>query len=205
MKKILSLFMLVFLSEFACASEQSGVIIGLHLAQGFAKSEAEFNVANANTTVKAPNHSGIRYGIMFGYEEFASPELGVRYYGIFDFGNKYTNSEKDDTKGGYSIFTYNFHFNVDVIRDFVLKSGMRYGFFVGLNAGYADSRLHFADKTERTVAGLDFGFNTGVRAGYERVTTEIYGRFGVYEQEGKVSNDTVKQPYQVGFRLIYTF
>lgn len=204
MKKILSLFMLIFLSKFAYANEQSGVIIGLHLAQGFAKSEAEFT--NLAQTVKAPSLSGIRYGIMFGYEEFASPELGVRYYGIFDFGNKYTNSEKEDTKGGYSIFTYNFHFNIDVIRDFVLRSGMRYGFFVGLNAGYADSRLHFADKTERTVAGFDFGFNAGVRAGYERVTTEIYGRFGVYEQEGKkVVNDTVKQPYQVGFRLIYTF
>lgn len=206
MKKIFTLLMLVLLSKFAYAAEQSGVIIGVHFAKGFASSEAEITTApNTSLVVKAPNHDGWRYGIMFGYEEFASPELGVRYYGIFDFGSKYTNGEETDAKGGYSIFTYNFNFNVDVIRDFLLASGMRYGFFAGLNAGYADSRLQLENQNERTVAGLDFGFNTGFRAGYERVTIEIYGRFSVYSQEGKVNEDSVKQPYQVGLRLIYTF
>ena len=209
MKKILCVFTLLFVGVWAFASEQNGVVMGFHIARATAKSEFEAS----NITTQAPSHRAYRYGLMLGYEEFASPELGVRYYGVFDFGSKYKNDEKSDEKGGYQIFTYNFNFNIDVIRDYVMQSGMRYGFFVGLSGGYADNRVQFADDAELTVSGLDFGFNTGVRIGYKAINTEIFGRFSVMEQESKGTHTLggqpyefrVKQPYSVGLRITYTF
>lgn len=218
MRKILMAFMALFLGVSLNASDQSGVIVGFHFNKAFAKSKMEA-VDGISDDVNAPNHNAWRYGLLLGYEEFASPELGVRYYGVFDFGNKYENSEDDELLGGYKIFTYNFNFNVDVVRDFVMNSGMRYGFFAGVSGGYSDSRVQFKDNSELTLAGLDFGFNAGVRIGYGPVNTEIYGHFSVLGQDSKASKEfkddtgatistydfNVKQPYQVGLRLIYSF
>lgn len=208
MRKILVALIALFVGVGASASEQSGVIMGFHFTKAFAKSS--MNATDGTSSdVTAPSHDAFRYGLLLGYEEFASPELGVRYYGVFDFGNKYENKEKSDLEGGYKIFTYNFKLNVDVVRDFVMNSGMRYGFFAGIAGGYADSRVQFKDDTELTVAGLDFGFNVGVRVGYGPVNTEIYGHFSVLEQESKISLNgydyAIRQPYNFGLRVIYSF
>ena len=170
-------------------AETDGAFAGVYMGMRGTKAETEVKSnyswynGNASTT-----SSGMKYGILGGYHQSFSDELGLRYYGAADIGD----------------FTTNISANVDALYSFTKTESVEFRGFGGAWLGYAS---HDGD-----VSGLDLGINLGVRAVVaQKHGIEFYGHFGFLSQDKDFSSfagtSTLKisQPYQIGLRYTFSF
>ena len=105
---------LLLLSSFALAEEKNKNFWGVQFGLANAKSQ------QSNVNISVPTHKSYRSAFLLGYEKAlcktCESEYSMRYYGLIDFGTKYNNGETGPA--GYHIYTYNFNFNVDLMRNF---------------------------------------------------------------------------------------
>lgn len=194
MKKILtSAVVASALMMSASFAEESGAFAGLNVGYGAAKP------TGLNT---GGNYTGFRYGLIAGYKEILSSNIGMRYYATLDFGTDYSKGD-----GNPDISTINFYLNGDALFNFAQDNSMEYGAFLGLALGYINHTI--SDNIgESKPDGFDLGINLGLRAqSYSNHSLELYSRFGLLNQEATAAGLThkVTQPYQVGVRYIYSF
>ena len=196
MKKVLtSVALASVLMTGAAVAEESGALLGFNVGYGAANP--------TGYTLASGNHTGFRYGLIGGYKEILSSNMGMRYYATLDFGTKYSKGD-----GNPDIKTINFYLNGDALFNFALDNSMEYGAFVGLALGYINHTISGGGVGESKPDGFDLGINLGLRAqSYANHSLEIYSRFGLLNQEATAAGFTykVKQPYQVGVRYIYSF
>lgn len=196
---------LLLLSSFVLAEEKNKNFWGVQFGLANAKSQ------QSNVNISVPTHKSYRSAFLLGYEKAlcktCESEYSMRYYGLIDFGTKYNNGETGPA--GYHIYTYNFNFNVDLMRNFFNTGSLRYGTFSGLSFGYADHRVK--DKKQQpnalTVSGFDLGVNAGLRISADLFSIELYSRFGLLEQKRYTGNfiHKIHQPFQAGIRYTFVF
>lgn len=196
MKKVLtSVVVASALMTSAALAEESGALLGFNVGYGAAKPTG---------TPTTGNYTGFRYGLIGGYKEILSSNMGMRYYATLDFGTKYSKGD-----GNPDIKSINFYLNGDALFNFALDNSMEYGAFVGLALGYINHTISsFGSVGESKPNGFDLGINLGLRAqSYSNHSLEIYSRFGLLNQDVTAAGYTFKvsQPYQVGVRYIYSF
>lgn len=206
MKRIVLVFAFAgILGANSMLAEKNGTFWGVQFGLANAKSQ------QSNIQASIPTHKSYRTGLLLGYKKSlcsaCESQYAIRYYGILDFGTKYNNKEMGPT--GYNIYTYNFSFNADVMRNFFKTGAFRWGTFTGLSFGYADhrtreKRMH---PYNLTVAGFDLGVNAGLRFNTDNVSIELYSRFGLLEQKRFTDEFThkIKQPFQMGIRYTFSF
>lgn len=179
-------------------AEESGVFAGFNVGYGAAKPSG---------LAAGGNYTGFRYGLIGGYKEILSSNMGMRYYATLDFGTDYSKGD-----GNPDISSINFYLNGDALFNFAQDNSMEYGAFVGLALGYINHTISggvgvkHVGKTKPD--GFDLGINVGLRAqSYSHHSLELYSRFGLLNQEATAAGFTyeVSQPYQVGVRYIYSF
>lgn len=196
MKKITTSVVLAsLLATSSLVAEESGFFGGVNLGYGVARP--------SGAGIPGGSYGGFRYGLIGGYKEILSSNMGMRYYATLDFGTKYTKGDNNP-----NIKTINFYLNGDALFNFALDNSMEYGAFVGLALGYINHDISGGGLGETKPKGFDLGINLGLRAqSYANHSLEIYSRFGLLSQEATANNLTFKvtQPYQVGVRYIYSF
>ena len=186
MKKVaLSVALAGILGASSVLAETDGAFAGVYMGMRGTKAETKSNYSwyNGSTT-----SSGMKYGILGGYYQSFSDELGLRYYGAADIGD----------------FTTNISANVDALYSFTKTESVEFRGFGGAWLGYAS---HDGD-----VSGFDLGINLGVRAVVaQKHGIEFYGHFGFLSQDKDFSSfagtSTLKlsQPYQIGLRYTFSF
>ena len=195
MKKVMTSVALAgVLATSSLVAEESGFFAGLNLGYGVA--------SPTGSSVSGGSYGGFRYGILGGYKEILSSNMGMRYYATLDFGTRYTKGESNP-----DISSVNFYINGDALLNFGQDNTMEYGAFVGLALGYLNHTIHASIGNSKP-NGFDLGINVGFRAqSYNHHSLEIYGRFGMLDQEATAAGFTYKvsQPWQAGFRYIYSF
>lgn len=175
-------------------AEESGAFFGLNVGYGAAKPTG---------TPTGGSYTGFRYGLIGGYKEALSSNIGMRYYATLDFGTKYSKGD-----GNPDIKTTNFYLNGDALFNFAQDNSMEYGAFLGLALGYINHTISGSGVGKSKPDGFDLGINLGLRVQtYSNQGLELYSRFGLLNQEATAAGYTFKvsQPYQVGVRYIYTF
>lgn len=195
MKKVLTSVVLASaLMTSSALAEESGALLGFNVGYG---------AASPSGVPTSGNYTGFRYGILGGYKEILSSNIGMRYYATLDFGTKYSKGD-----GNPDIKTINFYLNGDALFNFALDNSMEYGAFIGLAVGYINHTISGGGIGDSKPDGFDLGINLGLRAqSYANHSLEIYSRFGLLNQEVTAAGYTFKvsQPYQVGVRYIYSF
>lgn len=195
MKKITtSVALASLLATSSLVAEESGFFGGVNLGYGVARP--------SGAGIPGGSYGGFRYGLIGGYKEILSSNMGMRYYATLDFGTRY--SKGNDSP---DISTFNIYANGDALLNFGQDNTMEYGAFIGLALGYAN-HIVYANPGKSKPSGLDLAINLGVRAqSYNHHGLELYSRFGMFDQEVTAAGYTVKssQPWQVGFRYLYTF
>lgn len=195
MKKVLTSVVLASaLMASSALAEESGALLGFNVGYG---------AASPSGVPTTGNYTGFRYGILGGYKEILSSNIGMRYYATLDFGTKYSKGD-----GNPDIKTINFYLNGDALFNFALDNSMEYGAFIGLAVGYINHTISGGGIGDSKPDGFDLGINLGLRAqSYANHSLEIYSRFGLLNQEVTAAGYTFKvsQPYQVGVRYIYSF
>lgn len=179
-------------------AEESGAFAGLNVGYGAAKPTGLHT---------GGNYTGFRYGLIAGYKEILSSNIGMRYYATLDFGTDYSKGD-----GNPDISTINFYLNGDALFNFAQDNSMEYGAFLGLALGYINHTISGGTAPynvgKSKPDGFDLGINLGLRAqSYSNHSLELYSRFGLLNQEATAAGFTYKvtQPYQVGVRYIYSF
>lgn len=194
----------------------TSVALASSLFSGVALGENEgfFIGANANyATLKAGDTSGFsayRFGILGGYKQFFTPELGARYYLSVESGSKFTKS------GHYPQFQrLDIAANADVLYNFLRSEALEYGVFAGLSLDYAmnEEKLKSVDGPDGQ--GLDLGLNLGFRLNYaQNHGFELYSRLGLNGVKLGTADDNtptpysekkLKTPYSLGLRYTYSF
>ena len=186
-KFALSVALAGILGASSALAETSGAFAGVYMGMRGTKAETEvksnYSWYNGSTT-----SSGIKYGILGGYHQSFSDELGLRYYGAADIGD----------------FTTNISANADALYSFTKTESVEFRGFGGAWLGYAS---HDGD-----VSGFDLGINLGVRAVVaQKHGIEFYGHFGFLSQDkdygALFGTSTLKlsQPYQIGLRYTFSF
>ena len=196
MKKTLtSVALAAAMATSSLVAEDSGFFGGVNLGYGAAKP--------SGVGISGGNYTGFRYGLLGGYKEILSSNVGMRYYATLDFGGKYTNGS-----GNPEIRSINAYANGDALFNFAHDDAMEYGAFVGLALGYVHHRISGGGVGKTKPDGFDLGVNVGLRAqSFNHHSLEIYSRFGLLNQDVTALGYTFKvsQPYQVGVRYIYSF
>ena len=204
MKKTLtSVALAAAMATSSLVAEDSGFFGGVNLGYGAAKPSGT-NTKNSISIV-GDNYTGFRYGLLGGYKEILSSNVGMRYYATLDFGGNYTNGSGN---GKPEVRTINLYANGDALFNFAHDDAMEYGAFVGLALGYVHHKISGGGVDNTKLNGFDLGVNVGLRAqSFNHHSLEIYSRFGLLNQDTTASGDTYKvsQPYQVGVRYIYSF
>ena len=196
MKKIMtSVALASILATSSLVAEESGFFAGLNVGYGAA--------TPSGTGVSGGSYTGFRYGLLGGYKEILSSNIGMRYYATLDFGTKYSNGSNNP-----DISTINLYANGDALFNFAQDNAMEYGAFVGLALGYINHRISGGGLGESKPDGFDLGVNVGLRVqSFNHHGLEIYSRFGLLNQDVTAAGYTyeVSQPWQVGIRYLYTF
>lgn len=176
-------------------AENEGFFVGASLANRQVKAEVETQGVSAGSGTD----TGMKLGIVGGYNQAISGDLGLRYYAMADF--------LDDTT--------NVNANVDVLYSFVKNDTLEFRGFAGLFAGFA-SHDTYGDGSE-SISGFDAGLNIGVRGVFaEKHGVELFGKFGFLTQDKDyeyysfwygTTKQTLKisQPYQIGLRYTFSF
>ncbi|TQR28189.1 outer membrane beta-barrel protein [Campylobacter sp. MIT 97-5078] len=175
----------------AAVAEDSGAFVGANVAYGAAKPNS------------GGSHTGFRYGIIAGYKDFFNADFGVRYYGTFDLGTKYTKGSNNP-----QIETMNLYVNADALYNFAQEGDLEYGVFGGVGLGYVSHEVKNKRRGNDKPDGFDVALNLGLRTTYNYVHGfELFTRFGLLNQEATANGITskVKQPYQVGLRYTFSF
>lgn len=196
MKKFLtSVALASALTTSSAMAEESGLFLGANMAYGA-----------ATPAGGSGNFTGFRYGILAGFKQFYDSQIGVvglRYYGTLDTGTKYTKG-----KNNPQIQTRNIYGNVDVLYNFAQDADLEYGAFLGVGLGYVSHTIKEKGIGNSEPNGFDLALNLGLRAlSFRHHSLEFYTKMGFLNQEATAAGVTakVKQPYQVGFRYIYSF
>ena len=200
-------------------AETSGAFVGVQAGYGGHK----FTLEHSGGSIDINGLGSFRYGILAGYKQFFTPEFGLRYYGLLDYGTSNKKGKDSNLGADVQVSALNVNANVDALYNFVSNESLDFGAFAGLSLGYASASVKTpdADNLEKdTPAGLDFGINFGLRANIaQNHGVELYSRFGLLEtkkditrtivDEGKTKtlNQTYKtsQPYAVGLRYSFSF
>ena len=196
MKKILTgaIFASLLLAN-SLKAEETGIFIGANMAYGAA------TPAGGNG-----NFTGFRYGVLAGFKQFYDSQIGIvglRYYGTLDLGTKYTKGNNNP-----QVQTRNLYGNVDMLYNFTQDADLEYGAFAGLALGYVSHSIKQKAVGDSEPNGFDLAVNLGLRAhSFNNHSIEFYSRIGLLNQEATAAGVTakVKQPYQIGFRYIYSF
>lgn len=226
-KFALSLAVAGLLAASTALAEESGAFIGVQGAYGSGEIEAETGTAVNDALAAAAAAAGgnyvssssepvefgaFRYGLVVGYKQFFTERLGLRYYGMLDYG---TYIHEEDLPGGGTASaefnTLNVNANVDVIFNFIASSNFDFGIFGGVSLGYTNHSPQdsgSSSEESKSTGGFDAGINLGVRtniAGHHGI--ELFGRVGLTEQkdEGKLITVKYFQPYAVGLRYTFSF
>jgi len=203
-------------SETSQKCAKSSVFVGVQLGMAQAVGKLERTVTNTATGVSArigdnseDDIMGSRFGIVVGYNQFLTNKAGIRYYGVFDFGQY--------GEDGSYVSAFNFNANIDALYNFFSQEETQLYVFGGLYLGYTQSGTMY---NVISVSGADMGINLGLQVKIqEHHNMDIYGRFGFLEQSESISESgvftgvtytgdaeiTVKQPFQIGIRYTYSF
>ena len=197
-------------------AETDGAFVGGQLGAGWIKLklESKYDDGVSHIDKISESDNGFRYGFIVGYKRFFTPEFGVRYYGVIDFGgyDNITNETFNTLK--ITVNALNLNANADAIYNFVTNDSLDFGIFGGLSLGYTS---YYGDDGYG-MSGFDLGINFGVKAQIvQKHGIEIYSRFDLLEQKkdfifrdydgSYTETDTYKlqQPYAVGLRYTYSF
>lgn len=192
MKKLaLSLALAGIVGATSAVAESEGFFVGGSLANRSIKAEIESNTLYSYGV--SGTFSAIKLGIVGGYNQNFTPELGLRYYAHADF--------LDDT--------INLNANVDALYSFFKNDQMEVRGFAGLFAGLASH-----DWVSESISGFDLGLNLGARfVLLEKHGIELFGKFGFLSQDKDYSYANtvgkytykISQPYQIGVRYTFSF
>ena len=192
-KLALSLALAGILGATVAVAEEEGAYAGVQLGYGWTKHK--FSSGSKITP------AALRYGITGGYKQFLDENLGLRYYGVFDYG-----SGKKSTKsnGKATVTTWNFNVNADALYNFMSMDDMEFGAFGGLSLGYANHKTKLGGGGKIKASGFDAGINFGLRANFAaQHGVEIYNRVSFLTQ--KKNNNKYSQPYNIGLRYTFSF
>lgn len=230
-KVALSFALAGILGATSMVAETDGFFVGGQVGFGDLKSNIDVTTP-FNTTRNSETLRASRYGIVAGYKQFFTDNFGLRYYGVFDFGDDYRGEMKTGLTGSFSQQTYkvktmSVNANVDMLYNFISIAKSEFGAFLGIGLGYVNHTFKKAKMQVARVAvsgfedfkmgGFDLGINFGLRTNIaQNHGIELYSRFGVLQQkkeikeselDGSTYTNTYKaqQPYQVGLRYIFSF
>ena len=198
-------------------AETSGAFVGVQAGYGGHK----FTLEHSGGSIDINGLGSFRYGILAGYKQFFTPEFGLRYYGLLDYGTSNKKGKDSNLGADVQVSALNVNANVDALYNFISNESLDFGAFAGLSLGYARASVKTpdADNLEKdTPAGFDFGINFGLRTNIaQNHGIELYSRFGLLkhkkdrsgidEEDGSPFTLTYKtsQPYAVGLRYSFSF
>ena len=114
---------------------------------------------------------GFNAGFLAGYKHFFSKNLGVRFYGLFDF-SFYSSDESPIVD---KMQAYNTNLNVDILYNFYDKESKYIGVFAGASVGGA----HYMSSGTNLATDIDLGLNFGFRFGLNKHhSIEFFSRVG---------------------------
>lgn len=218
-------------------AETDGAFVGVQAGYGDLKSNIDVTQITDNTTRNTTRNSNklgaTRNGILAGYKQFFTDNFGLRYYGVFEFGDDYRGEMKTGltntlSQQTYRVRTMSVNANVDMLYNFVSIPNLDFGAFLGIGLGYVNhtfkkAKMQGARTSVRgfedfKIGGFDLGINLGLKTQIaQNIGAELYSRFGLlaYKKDYVLSvangvlkyeqNFKVKQPYQVGLRFTYSF
>ncbi len=131
-------------------------------------------------------------GILGGYKKFFSPKLGVRFYGVLDYGR----IDRDyDIGVNNTENSFGFGANVEALFNFVETESWGLGAFAGGGLGYVGSWYDYPSSWAnytRTKHGFDMGVNVGLRVNFgRRHGLEILNRLGFTTSRHKYDYETL--------------
>ena len=216
-KFALSVALAGILGASSALAETDGAFVGVQAGYGGHK----FTLEHSGGSIDINGLGSFRYGILAGYKQFFTPEFGLRYYGLLDYGTSNKKGKDSNLGADVQVSALNVNANVDALYNFISNESLDFGAFAGLSLGYASASVKTpdADNLEKdTPAGFDFGINFGLRANIaQNHGIELYSRFGLLkhkkdrseidEEDGSPFTLTYKtsQPYAVGLRYSFSF
>ena len=213
-------------------AETDGAFVGVQAGYGDLKSNIDVT-SPFNTTRNSNKLGATRNGILAGYKQFFTDNFGLRYYGVFEFGDDYRGEMKTGlmntfSQQSYGVRTMSVNANVDMLYNFVSIPNLDFGAFLGIGLGYVNhtfkkakmqvGRVSVSGFEDFKMGGFDLGINLGLKTQIaQNIGAELYSRFGLLEYKKyyliRQLNATLKyeqtfkakQPYQVGLRFTYSF
>ncbi|WP_104758853.1 outer membrane protein [Helicobacter bizzozeronii] len=167
-------------------------------------------------------------GVLMGYKHFFKklPELGLRYYGFFDWAHSYyryfqaLNSGPQDIYQQTNIFAYGVGTDLLFNPKPFNKENFHFGFFLGLGIGgtsFAPTSKFFNQLlqeygTHMRTSNFQFFVNGGIRVGSRHngfefgIKIPTIGTNYFYSNGAKATyNDTYKRPYSLTLHRNFVF
>lgn len=210
-RKIIISIVLLFGGANIALAEESGAFFGIGIGGG-----GTTLVKDSNGEIHKETLGGINYGIIDGYRQFFTPNLGLRYYINIDLHHNLAKSS--GTRHNLMIIDYGV--NVDFLWNFISSESLDFGLFLGMGVGGNT----IIGKPIATNTTADMVLNVGLRTNIATnhgleiavrvpVLSPLYGKSpskelpGISKEEFNRDYNKQSQRYSQKFSVIlrYTF
>lgn len=124
--KIIISIVLLFGGANIALAEESGAFFGIGIGGG-----GTTLVKDSNEEIHKETLGGINYGIIDGYRQFFTPNLGLRYYINLDLHHNLAKSSGTL----YNIMIIDYGINVDFLWTPISSESLDFGAFIGIGIG----------------------------------------------------------------------